>query len=131
MNQTTEDIKDMLESSAYGVDGLAFGTNVFIGTMPDTPDLCVGLYDTGGYPPDEAQSGTYYPTLQIRVRGGAYRAAYLVAQSIRNSLHQITNETYNSTRYIYIFASGDVLYIGKDDKDRPLFSINFRVAKTG
>ena len=132
MNPTTEDIKDMLEDST-GVDGLTFQTNLFIGTMPDTPDLCVGLYDTGGPPSDEAQSGTHYPTFQARVRGavGGYKTAYTMAQSIRDNLHQRANQTYNATRFIYIYASGDILFIGKDDKDRPLFSCNFRTAKTG
>ena len=133
MNPTTEDIKDMLEDSSVGVGSLVFATNLFIGTMPELPDLCVGLYDTGGLGGDEAQSGTWYPTFQVRVRGavGGYQAGYELAQSIRDALHQLTNQTFNGTRYIYIFASGDILYIGKDDKDRPLFSINFRTAKTG
>ena len=131
MNPTTQDIKDILEDS-IGVAELSFGTNLFIGIMPDTPDSCVGLYDTGGMAPDEAIEGLLYPTFQVRVRGaeGGYQTAYALAQSVRNALHQLANQTFNGTRYLYIFASSDILFLGPDEKGRPLFSINFRTAKT-
>ena len=133
MNPTTEDVKDLLASSAASVDELIFGTNLFIGAMPDYPDLCACLYDTGGPPPDEAVMGTYYPTFQARVRDGAggYKTGYALAQSIRNALHGLTQQTVNGTRYIYMYATSDILHVGKDEKDRPLFTINFRAAKTG
>lgn len=132
MNPTSEDIKDLLEDSS-GVAGLVFGTNLFVGTMPTTPDSCVGLYDTGGPPPDEMISGLFYPTFQVRVRGavGGYKTAYELAQSIRDNLHQRTGEAINGVTYVHIFATTDVLYIGKDENDRPLFSVNFRTTKEG
>ena len=130
MNSASEDIKDIMGQSFMGLP-YVFGTNLFIGMMPDKPDLCVSLYDTGGYDPDV--SNEYFnPTIQIMLRGGVghYKATYEGLQEIRNFLHRIHNEIYNSTRYLLITGQGDILYIGVDDRNRPIFSTNFRIQRT-
>ena len=126
MNAPSEDIKDLLDADS--TLGLAFRTNLFVGEMPVTPDECVCVYDTGGYPPEE--NFTYQrPTVQIRVRGskGAYLAGHGLIQSVRDSLHARHNETINGCRFIAIWTESDVGFIAFDDNHRPLFSVNMRI----
>jgi hypothetical protein len=128
MNSPSEDIKDMLVTAGLGT----FGTNLFIGLEPTTPDICTTIYDTGGEPA-EVDYNYERPTVMVRVRGaeGGYRAAHLVAQSIRDELNGKHNVTVNSARYVGIWMQTDVLAIGTDDNGRPLFTINFRIHRTG
>jgi hypothetical protein len=129
MNPPSEDISTMLD----GVSALALdlGTNLFISEMPPTPDLCVGIYDTGG---DEAELNYVYerPSVQVRVRGdkGAYREGHELAQSIKNELHGTANSTIGTSRYVLIVGQGDILFVGYDDNHRPEFTVNFSIHRT-
>lgn len=128
MNAPSEDVKDILD----GISSLAltFKTDLFTVEMPGTPDECVCIYDSGGFDPQP--NDLERPTVQIKVRGtkNGYSAAYSLAKSIRSELHEYANQTVNSTRYIQIYAQGDILYLGKDDNQRPLLSMNFRIDRT-
>jgi len=130
MSSPSIDIKDILESSEAGLT-LVYGTDLFISFEPEAPDFCVTIYDTGGFPP---QSGyTYdYPTIMIRCRGEIYGfiAAYAIMEDIKDVLHDRHNETWNSTRYVGIWAMGDVGLLGYDENNRPLLSLNFRMHRT-
>lgn len=129
MNPPSEDIKDILEETSSL--GLTFATDLFISEMPDSPDECVCVYDTGG----EAAWPDYTyekPTVQVRVRGekGQYRSAHLLAQGIRDTLNGTANDTRNGARYIGIWDVSDVLFVGYDDNRRPLLTLNFRIQRT-
>lgn len=130
MNPQSEDIKDKLVSSQAGL-GLTFGTDLFISEMPDEPDICYCLYDTGGVDP---QANYEYDMvhLQVRARGGkgGYRAAWLAIKDIRDELHGTYGETWNGTRYIGIWCMGDILFAGYDKNGRPLLTVNFRIHRT-
>ena len=127
MNPPSEDIKDMLVDAGIGT----FGADLFISQMPDTPNACVGLYDTGGYQP-EANYVYDRPTVMARIRGdiGGYINAYGKAEDIKGELHGLTNETWNSTRYVQILCQSDIMFLGYDDNNRPLLSINFAIHRT-
>jgi len=131
MNPTSEDIKDMLEDSASGL-GLVFATDLFVAKEPDDPDLCVTIFDTSGLEPDHTIHRLDYPGAMVRVRGkqGGYLEAYALAENIKEYLRGIHGETWNGTRYIGIWAMSDILPIGWDSKDRPKFSLNFRIQRT-
>ncbi|HDS00518.1 MAG TPA: hypothetical protein ENO22_05660 [candidate division Zixibacteria bacterium] len=129
MNAPSHDIKDIL--GADSSLGLVFRTNLFVSEMPASPDECVAIYDTGGSDPEE--NFVYKrPTIQVRIRGakGKYRDAYALAKDIQDSLHVVANYTINSTRYIAIWAQGDILFLGYDDNHRPLLTVNFRMHRT-
>jgi hypothetical protein len=129
MNPPSEDIKDILE----GETGLAltFATDLFIGQMPETPDACVCVYDSGGYPGEENYLYER-PTVQVKVRGGrgGYKIAHELCQNIRDVLHGLHNVTVNSARYVGIWVETDVMSIGPDELHRPHFTVNFRIHRT-
>ncbi len=127
MNPFSEDLKDMLE--AESALGLTFGTDLFIGSEPPEPDQCVTIYDTGGQSPD-VHIEYRRPTAQVRVRSNAYRDGWVLANDILEALNGKHEETWNSTRYLTIWTLSDVLYIGKDQNDRFLFTVNFLTHRT-
>ena len=94
--------------------------------MPDTPDNLIGVYDTGGAEPSR-DIPTGDPTFQIVIRNEAYEDGYDLAQEIVTLLHQKRNlelvegETY----FYYLYLMGEPGHIGRDDKGRDEFSINF------
>ncbi len=133
MNAPSHDLADYLETSA-AVTGLVHGTDLFTGFEPDTasiPDAIVTLYDTGGEPP---QSGFRYdfPTIQARVRSAkeGQLTGYAMAESIKEALHGLNGITINSTRYIGIWAMGDIHQMPMDENTRAIFTINFRIQRT-
>ncbi len=129
MNAPSEDIKDyLIVVSALALD---YATDLFISQMPDTPDACTCIYDTGGL---LAEPNISYerPTFQIRVRGarGGYQIAYDLAQAIKIELNGLANTTLGISRYIGVWLDSDIIFVGYDEKDRPLLSINFRAHRT-
>lgn len=129
MNPPSKDVKDMLEANS--ALALTFATDLFYAKMEESPDACVCIYDTPGFPPDPYQ--TYErPTIQVRIRGAknGYDAAHLRGQAIRDLLNGLNGETWNTGRYIGIWAMGDVGFVYYDDNDRPVFSVNFRIHRT-
>lgn len=127
MNPTSEDMKTHLVTNL----GLVFGTNLFVSEMPPTPDRCVCLYDTGGFDP-EYDYVYQRPTFMARVRGekGAYQTAWALARSVMDTLSPLANVSFGGTRYVGVWANGDIFHLGYDENQRPLFSMNFRAHRT-
>ena len=128
MNSPAQDIRIILEADSSL--GLVFGTDLFIGLMPDSPDACASIADSGGFP---ASPGPYYyPTAQVLVRGivGSYAATSAVAADVVAALHEYTGQP-DSSSYFYagIWSMYDPIFIGVDEKNRPLFSMNFRIQR--
>lgn len=129
MNAPSKDIAGIL--AATSSVALTAGTDLFTNIMPETPDACVSVYDSGGDPPEP--SFTYkYPTVQVRIRGdkGDQSPAYAQAEACQDALNGTENYTINSTRYIGIWGVGDIMFIGYDDNNRPIFTVNFRIHRT-
>jgi hypothetical protein len=130
MNAPSTDIIEILVSSTKGLD-LIFGTNLFQTFMPETPNFCVSVNDSGGYDP---QSNYVYekPTIQILVRGKlwGYTAAYAQIKEIHNVLHDLHGEVWGGSKYIGIWTQGCVLPLGYDNNNRPMLSLNFRIHRT-
>lgn len=114
-----DDIKTMLT----GIE-----SNIFMGSMPDTPDSLICIYNTGGFDPVRTLKNDLFlqqPTFQIMLRDSTYQNGYERCNSIINVLDGITNNTINGHFYLSIMQSGDILPLGDDSKKRKLFSINF------
>lgn len=68
-------------------DDTGVAGNLFVDTMPQTPDTAVGLFGYGGPEPD-ARLGYDTPSVQARVRGGPDpRTSRALAQQIYDELH--------------------------------------------
>jgi len=98
--------------------------------MPDTPDKVMVLYETGGFPPDSIQHGLDQPTFSVHVRG-TYSTAREKLNEAFNLLHQINRSTAGGSteKFISIVAVGDALSLGRDTKNRPVISQNFRALR--
>lgn len=124
-----EAVGDYVQAQGQGT----LGTNLFLGRMPDTPDVCVGLYEYGGGLPEMTfgSSGIAIdrPRLQVMCRAGRddYPAARDKAVALRDLLTSITNTTLGAFSVLRIEATQSVNPIGPDEKDRPLVSVNFNV----
>lgn len=129
MKATSEDVMTLLD--AQSSLALAAGTDLFISAMPEEPDEAVCIYDSGGSNPEYDYSYDR-PTFQIRVRGNAgdYRDAYALAAAIRDYLSPLADVTVGTTRYVGIFATGDIFFVGYDGRQRPILTMNFRAART-
>ena len=125
MNPVSIDIAAML--AAESSMGLVFGTDIFIGKEPTTPDNCVTIYDTPSFPPDltlNKEERYYYSSCQIRIRNNSYATGMTLARDIMTLLHGRANETWNGTVYTVIHAAGEPSLLATDGNNRALISFN-------
>jgi hypothetical protein len=80
----------------------------------------------GGLEPDRYLP-TADPTFQILVRNTSYSAGQSIVDEIVEALHQKENIELvtGGTYFYYIFLFNEPAHIGRDDKGRHEFSINF------
>jgi hypothetical protein len=131
-----ESIGDYLQntSSAFGAHASqgTLGTNLFLATLPESPDVCTAIYENSGTPPAFTMGGggiaIDYPMLQIisRATKEDYPTARDKIEVIRNLLASITDVTISGVHVLRIEPMGSVNPLGIDPKQRPLLSVNFR-----
>jgi len=119
-----QDLAEWLEDNAYGT----VGTDIFVGFMPDAPDACISVAQSGGAPPPPIGPDEHV-TVQIRVRNTAYATARTTVNAILKALHQMTNETIETRTYHRIDALGSPAWMGWDEKNRSEWTINFQIIK--
>jgi len=127
INQPSEDIKDMLESSESGL-GLVFGTDLFINIEPNSPDNVVVLSDYAGI--GQERYGMEMPNFQVTVRNNDQTTGYQLIKDIKYYLHEKCNELWNNTKYISIMNISDIGFLGQDSKNRFTWSTNFQIYRT-
>ena len=114
---------------------LAAGTNLFYGRLPDAPDTCVALYETGGGVPDDTMGNSSAPVfenprVQIVVRADDYATAATLIGDCWDKLQLISNETLSSTYYARISAVQSPFALERDSQDRMVMACNFQIIKT-
>ena len=120
-----EALADRLTSASVAT----VGNNLFIGLMPDSPNLCVALYEYAGTAPLEVlrdnDATLERPSVQVLVRGGRndYPTAHALAIAARDALTAITDETISGVRFLRVSALSAVNATGVDEKDRPQFTL--------
>lgn len=105
-------------------------SDIFLGDLPDTPDDCLALYQSGGQDAvhslgagvDETHET---PTFQVRIRNTSYATANTKAESVKDILDGLVNQTINSNVYISIYMQGDINSLGRDDRNRINLTVNF------
>ena len=115
------DIATQLQTAGAGT----LATNIFYSVAPDSPDALVAVLDTGG-PEQDQYLPLYDKTFQVYVRATSYANGIAKVEAIRSALHQKVAVTYGSTFFHYILAISAGGHIGRDDKGRDEFTINFR-----
>lgn len=108
------------------------GTTLFLGTLPESPNACVAVFESAGSP-SAFTMGTGgivfdYPLIQVMCRAERedYPTARDKAENIRNTLASILESTISSVHIMRIEPMGGVNPLGVDGKYRPLVSVNFR-----
>ena len=123
-----EAVGDYLAANSQGT----LGTNLFLGRMPATPDVCVTVYEYEGSPPGEtlgAGTGVKLdkPRLQLNVRASRddYPTGRDKAMAIRDLLCAVTNQTLSGLLVLRIRPIGTVQVLAFDNDDRPRFVTNY------
>jgi len=86
----------------------------------------IAITPTGGFDQEYAEALTY-PTFQVRIRGSATSSTGLEAkaQAVVNALNLNGRDTLGSYVYLDILQQGDLLYLGRDENQRPIYAANF------
>jgi len=131
MKSPAQEISEILTQSKFALS-LVLWSNLFLDTLPETPDSCIAIFNSAGISPLSIYETYEFPSVQIIVRGDKGRAdtAYTLAHNIKTALHKLTDEILGSTRYIQITLFGDIMSLGFDDSQRPLYSLNFNTHRT-
>ena len=84
------------------------------------------ISDTGGIDPNP-KFLLDFPTCQIMVRGetSGYLDTFREAKAIKDLLLGVDSQDINMDRLVSVTINGDLGFIGRDEKMRPLFSMNY------
>ena len=121
-----EALADRLQSASVATAGV----NMFIGLMPDKPDVCVSLYEYAGEQPLEVLTDNgatlERPSVQVMVRAGRndYPTARNLISSVRDILTSITDETISGVRFLRVNQNSSINAVGTDENDRPVFTLS-------
>lgn len=121
-----EALADRLQSASVANTGV----NLFIGLLPDKPDVCVALYEYAGAPPLEVMRDNAAtlerPSVQVLVRASRndYPTARNLISNIRNTLTEITDETISGVTFLRINQNSSINAVGTDDNDRVMFTLS-------
>lgn len=121
-------IKDLLEAGEVGTFGASEGWSICIGRLINNPDTIVMVKSLPGQPPNPKWL-LDYPSAQVIVRGNetGYLEAHAKAQKVKNLLLGLPSQDLNGDRWVQINMAGDIADLGQDEKQRPMFSLNFQL----
>lgn len=110
--------------------GLLLSVNTHYGQMPDSPDNVILLNFSGGNTPRRslglARPTVREPMIQLFVRNTAYMNAVSEVNRCIDILEAITGDV-GGKKITKLTQFGDVLHLGRDEKNRYEFTINFTV----
>lgn len=128
-----EDIVDYLSSGGLGTAG----TDLFAGFLPDTPEVCGAVYETGGTSPVRAMSGLpgtapfERPRIQVVFRATQYdyATARLKAHNAFMLLDGLPKRTINGTQYYWGEAVQSPFVMNRDGNGLVKIACNFDIVK--
>jgi len=109
---------------------LTLGTNLFLAKMPETPDLCVAIYETQGSAPTMTFGATAIeidrPNMQVAVRAARddYPTARDLAQTLRTLVAGIINVTVGGVTILRAEPTGSLYTLSADNLERPRVVFN-------
>lgn len=122
MTQSAANIlADYLISEGIGNEGGQTPVAIWVSLEQEEPAESITVYDTGGEAPDTKEANVYRKTIQVRVRSDDYLSGYARQELIRNKLLGVNP----ISAIIRAFMLSDITAIGRDDKERFLFTANY------
>jgi Bacteriophage minor capsid protein len=114
---------------------LTFGTDLFAGLMPNSPDNCVTLFEYPGEAPEYTMGPTSLPAiskprLQVLVRNLDYMTGRAQIEAVVSALETICNETINSTLYERVARTQEPSFLHRDAARRIFFVANMEVQRS-
>lgn len=99
--------------------------------LQDSPDRFVAVIPTGGGQ-QEGVAPLDRPTFQLLVRDAKDGAHGTLEQKVRDadSAVNLFAGTLASWTYVDIQRQGDVLYLGRDENQRPMYSLNYQALRS-
>lgn len=127
MSDIAVGIKDILVANSVGTFGAGSGWRIFIAAEPDEPDTVITIYPTGSWRAPDPKWLLDFPSAQVRIRGAAsgYQAAQAKGQEVKDRLLGLEPQTLNSDFWRSVTIRSDLSFIMRDQKERPVFTINF------
>lgn len=113
----------------FGAFGGASGWPIYLGREPLEPVDVVTVYDTGGSPGPLIDFRK--PTVQVRVRADKYDDGWQKINEAYEALVQPVDVTVTDAVILGWVPTSEIAYIGRDDRDRPLFTVNFEIMRDG
>jgi len=127
MNTILEAVGDYLVSASVGT----LGTNMFLAVMPETPDTLITIYENAGNRPSFTMGAGVTaidrPLIQVICRAGRgdYPTARDQAETIRQLLGAVVEQTISGVNVMRIEPQGSIVPMGEDENLRPMVSVNF------
>ncbi len=130
MTTLAEDLIDILVTKGRGTKNV----DMFQSHMDDEPDDAVLILEGGGQGAQRTMDfrRILNPSVAIVVRAGKqnFAAGYALAHAIYDDLLDLSNTAINQNAIIGCNPIGSVSDIGRDEKDRNKWSMNFIVKRT-
>jgi len=120
------EIVALLSANALGT----YGTDLFLNSMPETPDVCGAVFETGGAPPSAGfgVAGIQYetPGIQIRFRGARRDAdgPRVKAQTAYRLLVTKWGQVLSGTQYLTLKPSQAPFPLERDGNERVVWVFN-------
>lgn len=117
------DFATYLASGGFGTAG----TDIFVNTLPATPDNCISVTGYAGMAPERTHdtSGNARPSVQVRVRNTSAGTARTKIGQIFDYLDGISNTTLTGHFYLSIAALQSPESMGTDENGRHEWVCNF------
>lgn len=122
MAEMTRDLAAFMVAEGIGT---ALGTDVFLERRPPTPDQCLTVTDTGGFPPIKGLEDLRR-TVQVMVRAkgaGTAKALGWTVYRLFSDPPSGCNISVDGSMYLVTPAQPPVP-LGEDDDGRSLYSVN-------
>lgn len=128
-----DDLVDYLTSQGVATTSAP----LYKGLLPDEPDLCGVVYETGGLPPVHAmnasagQAKVERPRVQVVWRASEYDYATArdKAHAAFKLLDGLPARSINGTEYLWGAAVQSPFLMGRDELKRPLIACNYDLVK--
>jgi hypothetical protein len=122
-----DDIGWYLEDQGLGTRG----TDIFVAELPSDPNDCLAIFGQVGLETNHFIKDLYSPRFQVIVRSADYADGIQKSSDVRDTLHAIYSILMQDSFILKCHAEQEGGPIGRDEKGRFEFSINFSAESRG